>query len=233
MNRSLIILVVVLVLLLTWMSIRYQRASIQATQLSSVINEKNDSIHYHKNENGKVVAQKVAAELRAKDLEKAYPEIAESIRKELGIEIRNLKAYIKNEFSARGGGTGTTVTNNYYDTATQKRVYFRDFSMDDGHLTFSTRVYDSLKTSPYRYLYQDTAQTAIASNKKFWQVWKDERLYATTMFSNPNAKINGTTSILVNNYRDKRWVLSVGGYVDPIRQQAGVSINFGYALIKF
>jgi hypothetical protein len=73
----------------------------------------------------------------------------------------------------------------------------------------------------------------IAYNKKIWQIWKDEKLYATTMFSNPNAKITGTTSILVDNYRDKRWVLSVGGYVDPFNQKAGVSLNFGYALLKF
>lgn len=196
----------------------------------SVIAEKNAEIQYWINKDGKTVSEKQAAELRVRDIEQMYPKIYASIQKDFDIKIKDLKAYIENEFAAQGSGAGSVTHNHYYDSAGRK-IRFRDFSMDDGFLKFETRLFDSLSTSLYKYTYTDTAKTAFHVKKK-WLFGKEE-LFASTIFSNPNAKIQSTTNILVNNYRDKRWVISVGIYVDPILRNYGLGINAGYALIKF
>jgi hypothetical protein len=194
---------------------RLRKSQAHDKQQSSVIAEKDAIIQYHVNEKGQLVAQKEAAEIRSKDLENSYPKIYETLKRDMDINAKNLKAYIQNEFAAHGTGQGSVTTNNYYDTATHKQVRFRDFHMSDGYLTFDTRLYDSLQTSLYRYTYSDTAKTAISAKRK-WFLGK-EQLFATTVFSNPSSKITGTTNILVNNYRDKRF---------------SVSLSAGYGLVK-
>ena len=223
--------IAVLLVVLFFVYDRWQKANKESKLKDSVIAEKNAAITYWVNENGKTVAQKEAAELRAKDLETLYPKVYESITKEFDVKVKNLKAYIENQFAAQGSGTGTVTNNHYYDSASRKTVRFRDFSMDDGYLKFDTRLYDSLASSLYSYNYTDTAKTVIHTKKK--HLFAKEQLFASTIFSNPNAKITGTTNILVDSYKDKRWVLSAGAYFDPIRLDYGLSINFGYALLKF
>lgn len=226
----LLFFMMVLMALCAWI-IRYNE--IEKKELRSVIAEKNDSIRYHRNEQGKLISEKIASEVRAKDLEKMYPEVVKELEKSFDIKIKNLKAYIKNEFSATGTGTGLVTINNHYDSVAKRSIWFRDFNMDDGYLTFHTRLYDSLSSSLYKYTYSDTAQTVIASNKKWWQVFKNEQLYASTMFSNPNAKVTGTTNILVKNYRDKRWAVVVAAGYDPFRMKPTGMVGLGYTIFKF
>jgi len=58
-----------------------------------------------------------------------YPEIYNELEKSFDIKVKNLKAYIKNEFEVRGSGTGQVVNNHYYDSATKRIIRFRDFDM--------------------------------------------------------------------------------------------------------
>src|SRR5690606_12856000 len=111
-------------------------------QANSVIAEKNAEIQYRTNREGRIIAEKQAAEIRAKELEKMYPQVYDEIKKDFDLKIKNLRAYIKNEFEARGSGTGEVTHNHYYDSAKNRVVRFRDFKMDDGYLKFETRLYD-------------------------------------------------------------------------------------------
>lgn len=218
-----------------WSQLESSKSALR--QANSVIAEKNAEIQYRTNREGRIIAEKQAAEIRAKELEKMYPQVYDEIKKDFDLKIKNLRAYIKNEFEARGSGTGEVTHNHYYDSAENRVVRFRDFKMDDGYLKFKTRLYDSLSNALYEYVYSDTASTVIDARKK-WLFGK-EQLYASTMFKNPNAKITGTTNILVNNYRDKRlsfgisagWgVLKVG---NEVRTGWFMGPSIEYALFKF
>lgn len=231
----LVFFVIVLILLLAWSLERGNKFKKESEQRATVIGEKNAIIEYHVNDKGKIVAQKEAAELKASDLEKAYPEIYKTLKEDMDVNFKRLKAFVQNEFEARGSGTGNITNNHYYDSASGKNVTFRDFHMDDGYLTFDTRLFDSLSTSLYKYTYRDTAKTAIHGQKKWYQIFKSEKLYATTTFSNPSAKITGTTNIIIDNYRDKRIIVSVGMNYLPFceSQPFQPGIHVGYALFKF
>lgn len=191
-------------------------------QKDSVISEKNATITYHVNDKGRIVSEKDAAVLRSKDLEESYPKIYETLKRDMDINARNLKAYIQNEFSARGQGTGSITNNHYYDSGTKTSFDSLKFKMDDGYMKFKVgfelRYFNnklSYKQSPYSYSYSDTSKTAVHGKKKW--LLGNERLYSTTTFGNPNSKITGTTNILVDNYRDKRW---------------SISFSVGYGLVK-
>ena len=235
----LIIFVIALMLALAWALERGNKFKADSEQKGTVIAEKNAVIQYEINEKGKILGKKEAAELRIKDLEASYPEIYKSLKEDMNVEFKRLKAFVQNEFEARGSGTGTVTNNHYYDSASGKNVKFRDFHMDDGYLTFDTKLFDSLATSLYKYTYRDTAKTAIHGEKKWYQVFKNEKLYATTTFGNPQSKITGTTNILVNNYRDKRFSISISIGYGLVKTENGVDTGwFGgpsasYSLFKF
>ena len=193
----------------------------------SVISEKNDSIHYHKAKNGQIVAEKIAAEMRAKDIEKNYPEIANQV-KALGIELKSVKAIMQTGFTAHGSGN-SYITHNHYDSAGREQNYM-NLDVTDGYLTFHATVYDSTR-APYLYHYSDEI-TAVFHSKKKWFMG-NEKLYWSGSLKNPNAKVTSSTDILIQNYRDKRW--SVGPYIgyDVIRNKPSAGISLQWALFKF
>jgi hypothetical protein len=231
------IFVIILILLLAWALERGNKFKAESEQRGTVIDEKNAIIKFHVNDKGQTVADKEAAELRYKDLQKSYPEIYKALKDEMDVNYKRLKAFVQNEFAAHGSGTGSVTNNHYYDSASGKTIKFRDFHMSDGYLTFDTRLYDSLTSSLYTYVYADTAKTAIHGKKKWFL--GSEKLYATTVFSNPQAKITGTTSILVNNYKDKRFSIGVSAGWGIVK--VGTEVHTGwfvgptvhYSLYKF
>ncbi len=233
MKREIIYLfiIILLILFIGWGYNLLRKSRDNERLKESVIAEKNDVIKYHVNQEGKMLGEKHAAELHAKDLERMYPEVYADLEKSFNIKVKDLKAYIKNEFAAHGEGQGTVVHNNYYDSTNGRTIRFLDFSMDDKYLNFNARVFDSLKFSPYKYVYTDTAQNVISAKRK-WFLGK-EHLYSTTMFSNPNAKITGTTNILVKGYKDKRWAVSLTGGYDPLNNRPAIVIGVGYSIFKF
>jgi hypothetical protein len=193
---------------------------------ASIISEKTAQIEYHINDKGKIVAEKVAAEASLKELSKAYPELAKELKEEFGVEMKRMKAYIRNEFEVRGSGM-SSITNNYYDTATEKNVQRLEFN--DGYLDFNALI-DSTNHALSLYSYRDTIRTVLHTEKKWF--FGNEKLFATSSLNNPSAKVTSTTNLLVK-HRDKRWVVSAGIYGDPLLRQYGVGLHFGYALIKF
>jgi hypothetical protein len=198
----------------------------------SIIAEKTAQIEYHVNEKGKIIAEKVAAEASLKELSKAYPDLARELKDDFDVKMKQMKAYIRNEFEARGSGM-SNITNNYYDTITKKNVQRLEFN--DGYLDFSALI-DSTNHALSTYVYSDTVRTVIHTKKKWFM--GSEKLYASSSLSNPSARVNGTTNLLLKN-RDKRWVVSAGVSWAPVSaegwnaRQFVPTVTFGYALIKF
>lgn len=111
---------------------------------------------------------------------------------------------------------------------------FQPFALvvQDGYLDLQAQVYDPLN-APYEYTYGDTAKTAFIMRGKWFQ---KKQLYASTLFSNPNARILNTTNILVDQCKDRRW--GIGPYVGygltsdgKLNMSFGLSVN--YDLLKF
>lgn len=196
-------------------------------RLSGIITEKNAALEFTKNEVGRLVAEKKAAEIEAKDLKRMYPEIYNAITKELNIKTKELKAYIKSEIEVAASGKGVINNNHYYTLPSGDTVRVSQYSMDDGFLKFKANLLDS----SYTYLYQDTVKQAIALKKK-WLLGK-ESLYGSATLSNPSAKVVGSQSILINDYKDKRFGLGIGILYDPFSGQPHFGVGLQYNLIKF
>jgi septal ring factor EnvC (AmiA/AmiB activator) len=226
---STIILIAALALVLTigWASISNEIEDKRTLRrMESVISEKNAELEFFRSQTGKLLAQKNAAELRSKELEEAYPEIYNTLKKDFDIKVKDLKAYIKNEFKATGSGNADI--NNHYTTIIGGKEA-TSLSVNDGYLAFEAVVKDSLN-APYTYTYSDTIQQAIAVKKK-WILGR-ERLYGTATLSNPNAKVTGSTNVLINDYRDKRF--GVGPFIgyNPFTNGVTIGIGVQYSLIK-
>lgn len=235
-----IIYIVIILLLCVFGYVEWQNSKIEIRNRDSAIREKDAVITYKTNREGKIIAEKDAAVLNAKEMREFYPKVVDKIEKSFDVKVKNLKAYMENAFAAQGHGTGTVINNNFYDSAAKKMVAFRDFSMDDGYLKFDTRLYDSLRTqAPYAYVYRDTVTTVLSSDKRWWQVFRNEHIIGKTSFGNPNSKSVSMTSILKGGDRDKRWALVVGlSYVpflptDKPIEKIQPTLTFGYTILKF
>ncbi|HTJ52655.1 MAG TPA: DUF6549 family protein [Cyclobacteriaceae bacterium] len=228
MNKYVIIITIIAILIIAFLLHRVNVLQDDKQSLSSVVAEKNDSIHYHKTKNGQLVAEKFAAEMKAKDLEKNYPVLARQIE-QMGIELKSVKAVMQAGFTAHGSGN-SYITHNHYTDSTGRSMDSTHLNVSDGYLAFRATIYDSLH-APYKYTYSDVI-TMTMSTKKKWLFGK-ERLYGSGMLGNPNAKITNSTSVLMKDYKDKRF--SIGPYVgyDPIQNRPSVGIGMQWALIKF
>jgi dihydropteroate synthase len=150
------------------------------------------------------------------------------LKEEFNIKMKNLEAYVRNEFKAQG--SGNSVVHNHYTTdSTGKRYPYWELKATDGYLDFRASVYDSLH-APYTYSYSDTITTAIAVKKKWLGIGRD-KLYATSMLKNPNAKVVGTTNLLVD-HKDKRFGVMVFGGYDPFHNQVVGGVGVGYTILK-
>jgi hypothetical protein len=195
----------------------------------SALDERDAEITYRKTQEGKLIADKQAAELRAREFQNAYPKLAEQISRQFDVKLKNLRAVIHAEFEARG--SGNSVVNHYYDS-TGHEAY--EIQADDGYLQFKAQVYDSLN-APYEYTYRDSIRYVFHVKKQGFLGLGKRSLYASGMLSNPSAKITNSTSVLVREARDKRW--GIGPYIgygfgaDGPQTTVGISIH--YSLIKF
>lgn len=232
MTKDIIYLIVISVLLFTslWFYNRSQRLSALNDNQESIIAEKNDSIRYHINDKGRVVSEKLAAEAASKQIAEAYPQLEKELKDAFDLKLRDLRVFIKNEIQATGQGK-STVVNNYYTDSLGNKIEYRDVKFSDGYLKFESSVFEGLDFGDVKYEYRDTISTVISSSKK-WLFGK-ETLRAKSSLNNPNARVTGTTNILINNYRDKRFCVYVGPGYDFLNNQLTLNVGVGYALIKF
>lgn len=195
----------------------------------SALKEKDDSLHHTVNKLGQSVAEKSAAEVNLKEAKEFYAKEFEQIRKEIGIKNNDVKAFVQAQFAAHGQGT-TTI--NYIqqpaDSSGAGSVERGTFSINDGYLLLDGLL-DSTKVD-YKYTYQDEILYAFHVKKK--NIFAKEELYGSGRLKNENAKITNSTSVLINDYKDKRFGVMVGGGYDPF-QGPTIGIFVGYNLIKF
>jgi len=224
-----------LVLLALFLFDRLQKKQHEAEDLMSSAIEKDAIIKYHTNKLGQTVAEKDAAILQTKQIAQAYPKIVDDLNKQFDIKFKDMRAYISNQFSAHGEGNTTVNHYHYTDSAGVNRSYL-NLKVSDGYLSFRAKVYDSLHAH-YDYDYLDTAKTVISVKKKW--MFGTEKYYSTTIFSNRNSRITGTTNVLVDNIRDKRWGVFIGVsylpfmYGRPWTDQVQPTIGVGYVIKKF
>lgn len=195
----------------------------------SILAEKNDSLRYRRNREGQLIAEKLVAEGTTKEIASAYPKLAKELKDEFDVKIKDLKAYVKNEIAVQGKGNSQIT--NYYGDSTNKATRRRDLLFHDGYLRFSATIYDSIDAADSFYSYQDTITTIIHGRRK-WFMGR-EKLFASSSLKNPNAKVIGTTNILVDSYKDKRFVVFVGVGYDPFSNKVIINGGLGYALFKF
>lgn len=193
---------------------------------NSIIKKQNDSLVYRKTKEGKIIADKAAAEARAKDLEASYPLLAKRLE-QMEIKFSNLKTAIQAEFRAINSGVSTVIPDTIYREG--KPVFVYPVAIDDGFLSMKGEVEPDLFR--WDYVYTDELTTALHVKKKW--IFGNEHLYFSGSLRNPNAKITNSTAVRVQEFRDKRFVFTIGGYYDPLRNQYGPSINFGYKVWAF
>lgn len=196
----------------------------------SIIREKTDSLRYERNRAGQLVAEKAAAEVAMREMQTNYGAELKQIKEELGVTRSELKAFVKAEFEARGSGTTTIEHHHHYDNE-GNMVRADSFRIKDGYLDLLGSIRDSTRIS-YEYTYTDEILHAFQFRRK-WAFGK-EQLYSVSRLKNPNAKVTNSTAVLVNEYKDKRWVIATGVSWTPFSPvQFQPSITVGYAWIKF
>lgn len=228
MKQTPYIVIVALALLSGWLFTELRKSQAENNRKDTIISEKQDSLRYERTVSGRLRIEKAAAVTSAKEFHDAYPKLAAELKREFDVKVRDLKAYVKAEFEARGEGTGS-ISNTYYVDSTGHR--YKEFTMDDGYLRFRTTLFDSLTKAPYRYTYQDTLTYGFKTEKK-WLLGK-ERLYGFGGLRNPNAKITKATNVLIDDYKDKRWVVVAGAAYNPFAGKIIPMVGVGYALFKF
>lgn len=212
---------------------RAASAAQESSRKDSIIREKEGIIQYRTNENGKLIAEKAAALLTTNELKEFYDAELKEIKKEMGINAKNLKAFVKAEFQARGEGDAHVTTS--VDPETGEEM--TDFEFDDSFLSFKSRIISGETTAPSQYMYTDQLTYAFHVKRDHW--WSKEQLYGSGMLSNPNAKITSATNVLVDNYKDKRWGIGVaagyGVFVhdNEVKTGPGVMVSVHRTIIKF
>lgn len=220
-----------IVILLFWL---WNGARIQSNEKDSIITEKSDSIKYHINKFGQVVAEKEAALINLGNFKKSYSSLEADVNKRLGVKTRNLVAVYKGEFKATGHGEVKISTSEDpflmdglplgEDTTRRDR----DVHIYDGYLDFNGVIKQS--TFSYDYDYYDTLLLSFSKTKHFF---KGTTISATGMLSNKNAKITHTTGVVIQTVKPKRFNISIGFYYDPFRAKFGPAVTAGYALVRF
>jgi hypothetical protein len=234
------LIILLLVVALFYMNGQYRKKKAESDRKDSIIAEKEAEIKYHVSATGKIVAEKRAAEATTKEAMEAYTEVIAEIKREFDVQAKDLKAFVRASFQAQGGGTGTTVIHNHYDSASKSTIVdSAAFNTEkDPFLKFNVTYYPSkLKFSPYRYVYSDSILMAFHVKKK-WFMGK-ESVYASASFGNPGSKVTNSTSVLIKEARDKRWSVSVSAGWGLLKVKDEVHTGFflgpsvSYALFKF
>lgn len=216
----------VLIILFFWDRIR--KANEKNERQQSALTEKDAVIRYFQTTHGKTVAEKEAAILRADEIRDSYQNEFKRLLSDLKIKDANIRALSRSVIQAQASGQGKVIYK--HDTINGQINTCPDSVIAmDGYLYFGASIKDNLPE--YSYTYTDTVSNVFHVKKK-WFLGK-ERLYASTMLSNPNAKVISSTNILVDQVKDKRFSVNVSLFYDPFENKVRPGIGVGYSLLKF
>jgi hypothetical protein len=198
-------------------------------EYQSILQEKQDSIRYHRSSTGQLVASKMAAEADRDKVIQAYGQELAEIRKTFGIEAKNIRSFVKAQFAAQGYGT-TIVRDTVFIDSTGIQISEHRFVLDDGYLSMEGRFRANSGLS-YKYSYRDSI--TIVSHLQKHGLFKPRRLYVDAAFANPNNKITNLHNIQVTDYKDKRF--GIGPYVgyDVLNNRLAAGVSVHYSLIRF
>lgn len=202
--------------------------------LQSALRESKSEIEYRKNKEGKLIAEKAAAQQSYSDLKKNMETFANQISKDLDIKVKNMRAGLIASFQAKGEGVATITKIPYDSSANLLDSSFEPFAVtfDDGYLGTQVDIYSPIDAR-YTYVYSDTLTFAFHTKKK-WLLGR-KQLFSSGVLANPNAKITNSQAVLVKEYKDKRF--GIGPYVgygfgaDGAQTTFGISVH--YSLIRF
>jgi hypothetical protein len=222
--------IIILVLLTGCVALYYlwRRDSNKLASAESVLTEKEATIKYLKSESGRTISQKPVPEISKADFEKHYADLARELKEDFNLKLRNVRTALQAEIQAQGKGVVTVVRDTIYQP-NGSSIEIDSIFVRDGYLSLTGGMAD--RTFGYKYTYQDTAIFAISTTKK-WLFGK-ESLTGSVRLSNRNARVISQTAVSIKDYRDKRFVVSVGAGYDPFGNRFVPSIHFGWALLKF
>lgn len=221
------------------------RSCDQATEehdsLSSIIESKEGEVKYLKTELGKTVSEKQAAEVSANQFKEHYKKDLKRLENEFNIKLKRLKVFATAPIQVDGEGLSfiyenpaDTTTNSHHlpDLGNLSLGKSSHLMFNDKYLSFDVDMSEG-REGGYKstYTYRDTISYALHVKKRW--IFGKERLYGSWMFENPNAVALNPTSVAIEEYKDKRFAVTVGPYFDPFRGNYGVSIGIGWTLIKF
>jgi len=230
MKKDLTYLIVIAALAVV-IYILFTRNQINAGNLhraTTIIQEQQAEISYRKDNEGRIIADKVAAEATAKQLAESYPSLANTLIKDFDIKLKNLRTVIQAEIRASGNGTGIIVRDTIYRDSVIANVVDSIFASDQ-YLRFKGQV--SKEGFAWNYTYSDSLIFATHVKKKW--IFGNEQLFVSGRLSNPSAKFTKQTAIRMENYRDKRFSVMAGALYDPFNNRVSVGVGIGFSLWKF
>lgn len=171
-------------------------SKIESNQRESIIKEKEGIIKYYKTENGKLAFEKDAAQITTKELSEFYGKQISEIKRELGINRKEIRAIVQAGFEAHGQGEAQ-ITPIDTDGAQPNNLitgYFRPFKIrgTDGYIYFEVTA--DGKRNPFTASYRDSL-TIVMHNDRKWFLGADH-LKASGYLANKNAKITSATTLL-------------------------------------
>lgn len=230
MKKDLTYLAVIaaLAVLVYILSTRNQINAGNLSRATSIIREQQAEITYRKDNEGRIIADKLAAEATAKQLTEAYPSLANTLIKDFDIKLKNLRTVLQAEIKATGKGTGIIIRDTIWRENQIANVVDSIFATDQ-YLRFKGQV--SKEGFEWNYEYTDSLIFATHVKKK-WLFGK-EQLFVSGRLANPSAKVTRQTAIQVSDCRDKRFSVQIGIVYDPFNNRLAPGIGIGYSLFKF
>jgi hypothetical protein len=212
--------------------------------LSSIIESREGEVRYLKTELGKTISEKQAAEVSAHQFKEHYKKDLKRLEDEFNIKLKRIKVFATAPIQVDGEGM-SFISEDPIDFTGNGKFHLRNLDSlrlsngSSSHLMFSDKYLSfdvdmsEGREGGYKstYTYRDTI-SYVLHVKKRW-IFGKERLYGSWMFENPNAVALNPESVVIEEYKDKRFAVTIGPYFDPFRGNYGVSIGLGWTLIKF
>jgi predicted Holliday junction resolvase-like endonuclease len=247
---AIVLILLLVVIAVSMIKLRAMDKQVESlTQANGVLQNENTT---YKHVNGKLLAENQAAELRAEELKKSLPALAEALTKQMDIKMRNLRAGVVAEIRATGSGNASIgripfdTTGRFhpdpgfiYDSINNHLNLldsnFEPFALtiDDGYLGAQIDVYNEFK-APYLYTYSDTIKFAFHMKRPKWHQRK--QLYVSGSLANPNATVLRSQGVLVNEFKQKRFGIgpSVSWGMGPdLKPQTTIGLSLHWSWIRF
>lgn len=206
--------------------------------LESIINSDRDSIAFHRNKAGEMVASVQQTQVSLQQYKDSHPKDLAQIEQEFGIRAAKIESIVRASFKVHNSGTSAVRHIFEPDTTTIANgdsVERSSFDISDDYLL----LHGVTKTDPdkpwltvdWDYQYSDTI-SFVAYTKKKWFLGK-KTYWVDSKLENPKATVVSLKSVQIKEFVDKRWSVGPGVMIDPFNGRVVVGFGINYALIRF